>query len=256
MKASCDRYATVVSLSWVARPESTSLRGLAGCMARGLSPRIEVPASLWHERGNHQVVDRGFCWNLWNPECNFKYFSLPSTNVKLETKGLILWINSWEMNVAKSLLNRREEVRGIWWFCFFCDISNSYLSSVGQRQMTCQAVLRVVFSGCMDPERTGNCVALVCVHRLLPQAVSITSSEWEIRGRFTLPVDGIFAPVPRFPLPTEKVKHKLHVQKLCDGHPGWHRLYLWNCSSFLRLCKVWSACRRFPTVLLDRSDEQ
>lgn len=120
MKASCDRYATVVSLSWVARPESTPLRGLAGCMARGLSPRIEVPASLWHERGNHQVVDRGFCWNLWNPECNFKYFSPPSTNVKLETKGLMLWINSWEMNVAKSLLNRREEVRGIWWFCFFC----------------------------------------------------------------------------------------------------------------------------------------
>lgn len=90
MEAFCDRYATMVSLPWVAWAGSTPLRGLAECRAKGLCPRSEVPASLWHERRNHQVIDRGFCWNLCNPECNFKYFSPPGANVKLGPKGLIV----------------------------------------------------------------------------------------------------------------------------------------------------------------------
>lgn len=66
------------------------------------------------------------------------------------------------MNVAKGLLNRREEARGIRWFYFLCDISNSYLLSVGQGQLNCQTMLHTVFSGCMDPGRTGDCSTCLC----------------------------------------------------------------------------------------------
>lgn len=41
------------------------------------------------------------------------------------------------MNVAKRLLNHKEETKGVWQFCFLHDISSSYLLSVGQRMHGC-----------------------------------------------------------------------------------------------------------------------
>lgn len=98
--------------------------------------------------------------------------------------------------------------------------NSSYLPSVGQRQMNCQTVLPIVFSGCMDLERTGDSAVLVHVHGPLLQVVCIKSSVWERGDRFTLPFDVVSASVPCFPLPTGKVRHKagkLHVQNICDG---------------------------------------
>lgn len=44
-------------------------------------------------------------------------------------KGVTFWINSGDMHIAKRLLNHKGEGKGIWWFFFLHDISNSWLPS-------------------------------------------------------------------------------------------------------------------------------
>lgn len=170
----------------------------------------------------------------------------------------MFWINSGEMNIAERPLNHKKEARGIWWFCFLHDISNSYLPSAGQRWMNCQAMLHVVFSGCMDLRRTGDSVQLFVFkghcHRLSPSHLQCGKE----RAALSFPLVAYLhlCLVSLSPQGKWGTRQANCTCKNFVVDPAWHRPDLWNCSSFLRLCSVLSACWRFPAVLLDRSAEQ
>lgn len=246
-------------LPWVTQGGPTPLRGLAECRAKGVCPRKEVPASLLHERGNHQVVDGKFCQGLCNPKRNFKYFSPASADVKLGPKGLTFWINRGKMNVAKRLLNHKGEGRGIWWFCFLHDIINSYLPSAGQRLMNCQS--HVACSLCRMHRAGKNwwcCAVLVCVHSPVPQTSPTTSSTWEGGREFSLPFDVGSASVlvTLSPWGNWGTRQLNAACKKSVMDSGCHRPELQNCSSFLRLCSIvqrisrwagWQTCWRAST---------
>lgn len=242
-------------LPWVTQGGPTPLGGLAECRAKGVCPRKEVPASLLHERGNHQVVDGKFCQGLCNPKRNFKYFSPASANVKLGPKGLTFWINRGKMNVAKRLLNHKGEGRGIWWFCFLHDIINSYLPSAGRRLMNCQS--HVACCLCRMHRARKNwwrCAVLVCVHSPVPQtSPPPTSSIREGGGEFSLPFDVWSAPV----LVTLSPWGNWGTRQLNAAKSLWwtQAAIDLSCKTVLPFLGCVASCSRSPAGLADRPAE-
>lgn len=140
------------------------------------------------------------------------------------------------MNVAKRLLNHKGEVRGIWWFCFLHDISNSYLSSAGQRLMNCWS--HVMCCLCrMHWARTNSWdrAVLVSVHNSAPQTSLITSSLWLA---FPSMLDLHLSLVTLSPWGNWGIRQVNGICKTSVIDPDCCGHELQNCSSFLTLRSI------------------